>query len=74
MDWVTLASHIQTFIAHAASTPETEYHLTRVGCGLAGFAEARIAREFQQAPANVYLIDDAGLRECRACDWWAMCV
>jgi len=45
-------SYIQAFIVLAKWTPGTIYHVTRIGCGLAGFSDRDIAPLFIHAPGN----------------------
>lgn len=47
--------------AHAKETPQNDYHITRVGCGLGGYSDAEIFAVFQRAeatfggkPANIH--------------------
>lgn len=60
---------VQRFVAHALSSPSKRFLLTKVGCGLAGFSEDRIAPLFALAPSNVVLIDEGGAVICLARDW-----
>lgn len=46
---------VETFLTHARENLETQFFVTRVGCGLAGYCEADIAPMFQDAPANCEL-------------------
>lgn len=48
-----IEKHVNEFLAYAAAHPELEFHLTRVGCGLAGYTDADIAPMFALAPDNV---------------------
>ena len=41
------------FIAFAEAHPELEFHLTKVGCGIAGYRENEVAPFFADTPANV---------------------
>lgn len=45
--------YVAEFIAYAAANPETEFQLTAIGCGLAGYKPADIAPMFKDAPPNV---------------------
>ena len=47
--------HVKQFVAYAKSNPEQQFHLTRVGCGLAGYRDAQIAPLFVGTPKNVSL-------------------
>lgn len=55
-------SDIETFIAafiiYAASHPEWDFKVTRIGCGLAGFTDSEMAVLFVTATGNV-LFDEA---------------
>lgn len=44
---------IAEFIQYALNHPSDTFNLTRIGCGLAGFAEEEIAPLFTKAPINV---------------------
>lgn len=62
---ITVSFNIGNFINYALENPYTEFFVTRVGCGLAGFSDADIAPIFKDAPNNCsfaeewkpYLID-----------------
>lgn len=45
-------SNIERFLSHARANPNTRFVVTRVGCGLAGFADEDIAPFFASAPMN----------------------
>lgn len=45
-------SYIQAFVVLATWTPNNVYHVTRIGCGLAGFSDRDIAPLFIRAPGN----------------------
>ena len=47
-----IACHVEAFIRQAAMHPETIFHVTQIGCGLAGLEPKDIAPMFQDAPAN----------------------
>ena len=47
-----IALDIAAFLTHAASEPGTKFFITRIGCGIAGFADSDIAPMFKSAPAN----------------------
>ena len=38
---------VERFLAHARANPQTLFFVTRVGCGIAGFADAEIAPLFR---------------------------
>lgn len=44
--------HILDFCVYALKRPESTFHVTRVGCGLAGYSDWDIADMFSQAPMN----------------------
>lgn len=41
------------FYKYAEKHPETEFLLTKVGCGIAGFSESTMKRHFSNAPKNI---------------------
>ena len=43
---------VDCFLEYAKGHPEPRFFVTRVGCGLAGFADADIAPMFRGAPDN----------------------
>ncbi len=51
----SVLEEIDRFITLASQTPETQYRMTRIGCGLAGLPEAIIRERALRAPANVLL-------------------
>jgi hypothetical protein len=48
----TITPQVRAFVEFAQSNPERLMWVTRVGCGLAGYADAEIAPLFRQAPPN----------------------
>ena len=48
------------FFAAARQNPDKTFLLTKVGCGIAGFAEDEIRPLFKNAPENVTLPEDWG--------------
>jgi hypothetical protein len=48
-----IKDHVDEFLDYAAQHPDTEFFLTRVGCGLAGYEDEDIAPLFADAPPNV---------------------
>lgn len=50
-----IKKHALQFLQHADRTPEIQYMLTRIGCGLAGFDDSEIAPLFANVPKNVWL-------------------
>lgn len=53
----TIQPYVDQFIAFARQHPSYKFLVTRIGCGIAGFAEAEIAPLFKEAIAveNIYL-------------------
>jgi len=45
--------YVKQFIRFAKEHPEYIFNLTRIGCGLAGYADIQIAPMFHTAPNNV---------------------
>ncbi len=43
---------VERFLAYAAAHPELSFKVTRVGCGLAGYADEQIAPMFANASPN----------------------
>lgn len=60
--------YVERFLEYARFNPE-EYHLTKIGCGLAGHDEKQISKLFSKATSNVKLIDEAGVVVCFASEW-----
>lgn len=50
-----IASSVQTFLGYANEHPELEFHVVKIGCGLAGYSEAEISPMFREAPKNCVL-------------------
>lgn len=50
-----IAEHVAAFLAFAEANPQTEFLVTRVGCGLAGHQDHDIAPMFAGAPLNCSL-------------------
>jgi len=44
--------YVQRFIAYARAARDTTFHVTQIGCGLAGFRADEIAPMFASAPLN----------------------
>ena len=40
------------FLEYARAHTDLEFHVVRIGCGLAGFSDEQIAPLFEGAPAN----------------------
>ena len=49
----TISGHVDKFLAVARERQDLIFDLTRVGCGLAGYAEGDIRPMFDSAPDNV---------------------
>jgi hypothetical protein len=47
--------YVAAFIRYAKANQNVEFQVTRIGCGLAGYADAQIAPMFKDAPANCKL-------------------
>lgn len=47
--------HVDVFIEYARSNPDLSFHVTRIGCGLAGYHDLDIAPLFSGAPENCIL-------------------
>ena len=47
--------YVRTFLLFAATMPNVEFNVVKIGCGLAGFSEAQIAPLFSEAPRNCKL-------------------
>jgi hypothetical protein len=52
-----IRGHVDAFLVHAANHPDTQFFVTRVGCGLAGHQDADVAPMFASAPSNCSLPD-----------------
>lgn len=50
--------YVQEFIEYAKITPNLEYTVTRIGCGLAGYKDEDIAPMFKDAPCNCQLPEE----------------
>lgn len=61
--------YVNAFIRYAQEKDYATFHLTKIGCGLAGFTERDIAPLFTYAPDNVILIDDYGNEVFKASEW-----
>lgn len=64
-----VGSYVQEFIAYAQMHSDNRFLLSKIGCGLAGFSEAEISSLFKGAPANVFLINEAGEPMFPASEW-----
>lgn len=56
----TIKPYVDDFIAHAKKTPDKQFLVTRIGCGIAGFTSEDIAPLFTEAldMENVSLPED----------------
>lgn len=50
--------HVKQFITYAKQNPTQQFHLTRVGCGLAGYRDTQVAPLFIGVPKNVNVPDE----------------
>lgn len=50
-----IAAYVKRFKGFANACPEMTFHVTPIGCGLAGYSPADIAPMFADAPANCEL-------------------
>ena len=50
-----IGKHVERFLAFAKEHPELQFHVTRVGCGLAGYTDEQIAPLFRGYTANCHL-------------------
>lgn len=50
-----IAGYVRMFIEEARMTPELEYEVIPIGCGLAGYKPEQIAPMFKDVPSNVEL-------------------
>ncbi|MDO9099661.1 MAG: hypothetical protein Q7V53_02805 [Caldisericota bacterium] len=51
----SIRDSVAEFLLYAAEHPELQFFVTRVGCGLAGYKDARIAPLFAPSPLNCSL-------------------
>lgn len=51
----TIGAFVKTFLRYAASRPDLEFLITKVGCGLAGYTVQEIAPFFLRATSNCKL-------------------
>ena len=59
-----IEAHVQKFLEHARANPYERFFVTRIGCGLAGYTDEKIAPLFRYAPDNCRL--PPGWRELAA--------
>lgn len=50
--------HVIRFLLFAQENPDMTFHVTRIGCGLAGYRDDQIAPFFEHAPANCILPEE----------------
>lgn len=48
-------AEVARFLEYAQAHPELKFYVTRVGCGLAGYQDEKVAPLFKSAPANCSL-------------------
>ena len=71
LPYEAVEAYVKRFLAYAKQSAEI-FHLTKIGCGLAGMSETRISGMFHTAPDNVLLINDDGSIRCKASEWWSV--
>jgi hypothetical protein len=49
---------VDEFIQYARSNPDFKFHVTKIGCGLAGYSVSDIAPMFIEAPPNCELPEE----------------
>lgn len=49
---VEINYYVASFLSEVVDHPETDFIVTKVGCGLAGYTDAEIAPMFRLAPKN----------------------
>lgn len=62
----TIESYVKDFIGYAKGNPNTRFLVTRIGCGIAGFADSEIAPLFKNAAALRNVALPHGWREMMA--------
>lgn len=50
-----IQNSVETFLKYATEHPDTEFLVTKIGCGFAGYDTEQIAPMFKRATANVIL-------------------
>jgi hypothetical protein len=50
-----IARYVNDFLVYAADRPELDFHVIKIGCGLAGYREDQIAPMFYSARPNISL-------------------
>lgn len=53
-----IAPQVKSFVTYAATHPELDFLVTRIGCGLAGYADTQIAPMFSGATPNCSFVVD----------------
>jgi hypothetical protein len=53
-----IEEHVELFLAFASVNPQLTFHVTAVGCGIAGFSREEIAPMFQAAPPNCFFFEE----------------
>lgn len=48
-----IANYVAEFLDYARDHPDTQFQLTPIGCGLAGYTREQIEPMFKGAPSNV---------------------
>jgi hypothetical protein len=51
----TIKKYVEQFIEHARQNHHTDFTVTAIGTGLAGYEHSQIAPMFRRAPSNCYL-------------------
>lgn len=54
----TIVREVGQFLEFAAGHPELRFLVTKIGCGIAGYAPEQIAPLFRGAPGNVVLPEE----------------
>jgi hypothetical protein len=49
---------VRVFLAFARSRPDLQFHVTPIGCGLAGYRPDQIAPMFRDAPSNAVMPEE----------------
>lgn len=55
-----IAQYVKLFLDHAAYCNDTQFQVTPIGCGLAGYRREQIAPLFDGAPGNCTFADENG--------------
>lgn len=50
-----IKNYVDEFIEFAYNNPDKDFHVVKIGCGLAGYKEEEIKPLFENAPVNVVL-------------------